>query len=155
MKTRKPSSRKFLIGNFLPAYGSDRRRNDAPEPPRSNAVIDRLPAVRAERRAERQTQYTTNIEVGFVVALLIAVLALQLPIHGSNDSGWIQQRLAEQQTMQAEIPPRPTPVESANDVIWETEPIVLDNSLDLGIALADQEAPSDDQASNESAPSLR
>ncbi len=155
MKTRKSSSRKFLIGNFLPAYGSDRRRNDVPQPPRSNAVIDRLPNARAKRRAERQTQYTTNIEVGFVAALLIAVLALQLPISGSNDSGWIQERLAEQQTMQAEIPPRPVSIVSANDVILDAEPIVLDNTLDLGIALADQEASSTHGKASESAASGR
>lgn len=117
--------------------------------------MDRMLEVRAERRAERRNQYTTNIEVGLVAALLVTLLAFQLPISSTSPSGWIQERLEEQQMAQAELPPRPTTVESVDNVILEAEPVTLDATLELDLTAAHPAHRSTDDRSERPSTALR
>lgn len=144
----------FLIGNFLPAYGSAfgrmKRRESTAEPIPADVLAGRF-RDRAVSYRTRRSEYVRGIQMGLIGALALVAAAFNLDYNPGSDLDF---RMSEQelvameeiaqtlQRVQPPPPPRPpVPVEVPNDDILEDEVLDLDSSLDLDEMIGDLPPP--------------
>ncbi|GMQ82579.1 MAG: energy transducer TonB [Rhodothermia bacterium] len=144
----------FLIGNFLPAYGSTfgrirRHRSDVPG--LTPEQLEKGFRQRSEVRRSRRIQYLIVLQFGMVVALSVSVGVFRLEIStgGSSEYTVAEQEIVQMeeivQTEQLEKPPPPPrppiPVEVPNDIELTDDEMDFDSFLDLDAAITDLPPP--------------
>jgi protein TonB len=149
-------SKRFLIGNFLPAYGLQFGRVNLKQgaiTPLSKDQLQKTFDQRTKVRRERRVRYVTAIQISTVCSLGVLILAFSLdisvgdlnPISLADQEIVMMEEIA--QTMQVEKPPPPprppVPVEVPNDVVLDDEDFEFDAMLDIDAAVAAVPPPPD------------
>lgn len=144
----------FLIGNFLPAYGSAFgriRKQESDAPGLTPELLKKSFSQRSEVRRRRRSQYVIALQIGMIVALSVSTGAFQinLTVRESQEFTITAQELVRMeeivQTEQLEKPPPPPrpliPVEVPNDVDLTDDEMDFDSFLDLEDAITDAPPP--------------
>lgn len=144
----------FLIGNFLPAYGSSFGRIRRHKSGISGLTPEQLEErfrQRSNLRRTRRTRYLIILQFGMVVALSASIGAFQIKfsLGESEDFTIAAQEIVQMeeivQTEQLEKPPPPPrppiPVEVPNDVELADDDLDFDSFLDLEEAITDAPPP--------------
>ena len=145
----------FLVGNFLPAYGSGfgkiKQKNSAAGPGFTKEQLERSFERRTADRRSRRTQYAIALQAGFVVSLSAVTLVMNMDIRVSDVKTvelHKQELVAMEEIIQTKYPERPppparplVPVAVPDDLTLEDEVLDFDAMLDLDDALAISAAP--------------
>ncbi len=140
----------FLIGSFLPGYSKTFRYRQPAADSSTFINMDTLAErfyARGEKIRSKGTGYVLGIQAGLAVALIVIVVAFKVPFAPESEFEitQVQQELVTieeiQQTTQELLPP-PPPRPMVPLVVPDDE-IIVDEDLDLDVALEIDEAITD------------
>ena len=147
-------SRSFLVGKFLPAYGSKFGRlpkREMTSEGLSNEALKQRFKERGASYVRRRREYLIMGQVGLIMAIAMTTGAFRVSLTGGETLEYVMpdQEIVQMeeimQTAQIEKPPPPPrppiPVEVPNDEILEDIDLDLDVSLDLDAVAVDLPPP--------------
>lgn len=147
-------ARFFLIGKFLPSYGSSFGRIPKKESSAEGLSREKLSQrfnERGRNYVERSREYLIMGQIGALIALTMSIGAFRVNFTGGETLAYVMpdQEVVQMeeilQTTQIEKPPPPprppVPVEVPNDTMLDDLDLDLDMTLDLNEAILDLPPP--------------
>lgn len=141
--------KRFLVGNFLPAYSDSFRYPDGLARCDIKADPEWLARGFAERNARGRHQrrsYVLRMQIATIAALMVAIGATAVNYRGSStlEFAMVEQETVDlqeiTQTVQEQLPPPPpkpvVPIAVPDDEVLEDDALDLDATLDLDEGLA-------------------
>lgn len=136
--------KRFLVGNFLPAYSDTFRYPDGygrPETKADPEWLERGFAQRTARGRAMRRAYVLRMQVAMIVALMVAIGATAVNIDGGStlELAMVEQETVDlqeiAQTVHEVLPPPPpkpaVPIAVPDDQVLEEDALDLDATLDL------------------------
>lgn len=142
-------NKRFLVGNFLPAYSDAFRYPDGYGRPESKSDPEWLAkgfAARNARGRARRQAYTLRMQIATIAALVMAIGATTVNIQGGSalEFAVAEQEMVDLQEITQTVhevlpppPPKPTvPIAVPDDEVLEDDALDLDATLDMDAPLA-------------------